>query len=512
MKPSILCLTLSVVLASPLVPGTLSVARAESVEARQSAEVLASPGEQARVVTRVRAGTEMTVLQRSGRWLKVRVNGRTGWLPRSVIAAAERGERVTRRRPFVEGRSSRRGARSAPRDRVGADVVDGEEGFIDEDEPPKSRKPSKSSTKKPRRDDDRRARADDRDDDEDDGDEDLDAAGDDEDEGDEEEAAVKRPKVRVVVVSAAALRSRPSKKAKELDAMAEGTRVMVLEEDGDWLRVKREDGDEGWVRSGEVGDAPAYRYAKMGWRASAGLGYASLSQSFSSNSAATLGNYDVSAGAFALAVGGEVIYDYSADYLIAGDLGYRYGIATPGIRFVDGDQAVDTGYKTHDLDVGAAFGYKLHRQTGMAVYGRLGYHYGMFQVDNVSDFAANPAKLPTENLQGLTVGAYLDVPRLAARWAVRGGIDTMPVLASRTQTVGLEDGAVSDTFGLSASLRGIYDWREKLKASAQLSYVYSETKWTGAAAGSMRDHAVDSNQAVRTDGSFVLLLALSRPF
>src|SRR5262245_58656653 len=113
-------------LVAMLVSGLLlaaAPARAETVETRQAGEVYAAPGESSRVVTRVRAGDAMTVLARSGRWLKVRVNGRTGWVTRSVVASETREDvRTTRRRPFVEGRSTRRSVRgAAPSDRVGAD-------------------------------------------------------------------------------------------------------------------------------------------------------------------------------------------------------------------------------------------------------------------------------------------------------------------------------------------------------------------------------------------------------
>ncbi|HYU14819.1 MAG TPA: SH3 domain-containing protein, partial [Candidatus Acidoferrum sp.] len=104
------------------------IARAERVESRREARVFASPGESSRVVTRVRPGKEMQVLQRRNRWLRVRVNGRTGWITRTNVIPVELVEaapRRTRRYPFVEGRGVRRdGPSSAPRDRVGADATD----------------------------------------------------------------------------------------------------------------------------------------------------------------------------------------------------------------------------------------------------------------------------------------------------------------------------------------------------------------------------------------------------
>ena len=47
---------------SPLVPGATGVARAETVEARQAAAIYAAPGEQSRVVTRIRAGDELIIV------------------------------------------------------------------------------------------------------------------------------------------------------------------------------------------------------------------------------------------------------------------------------------------------------------------------------------------------------------------------------------------------------------------------------------------------------------------
>ena len=135
-------------------------ALAEKVKANQEARVLNHPGEQGKLVVKVKEGQSMTLLGSEGRWLKVRVQGRTGWVPRSKDEMADPDEiaRNTRRRPFVDGRSTKRGFGSsgAPEDRIGADAVDttpGDEGpssgaASDEDEKPsttasKSSKPGK---------------------------------------------------------------------------------------------------------------------------------------------------------------------------------------------------------------------------------------------------------------------------------------------------------------------------------------------------------------------------------
>src|SRR3954462_8695946 len=97
-----------IVLAAAALFGT---AHAEKVKANQSTKVFSRPGEQAKVVLKVKSGQGMTVLAKEGRWIKVRVQGRTGFVPRSTVDMSDDDEivRNTRRRPFVDGRSTKRG-------------------------------------------------------------------------------------------------------------------------------------------------------------------------------------------------------------------------------------------------------------------------------------------------------------------------------------------------------------------------------------------------------------------
>src|ERR1041385_8567209 len=67
-------------------------ADAEKVKTNQSTKVFARPGEQAKVLLTVKSGQNMTLLAKDGRWLKVRVNGRTGYVPRSKVDMADRSE------------------------------------------------------------------------------------------------------------------------------------------------------------------------------------------------------------------------------------------------------------------------------------------------------------------------------------------------------------------------------------------------------------------------------------
>src|ERR1700755_1092633 len=105
------------------VVGRPGISRAEKVRTNQDTKLYARAGEQAPVLLKVKEGKTMTVLAKDGRWIKVRVSGRTGWVPRSKVDLPEEDEitRNTRRRPFVDGRSTHRGfgGENGPDDRVG---------------------------------------------------------------------------------------------------------------------------------------------------------------------------------------------------------------------------------------------------------------------------------------------------------------------------------------------------------------------------------------------------------
>src|SRR5262245_35748825 len=128
-----------------------SAARAEEVRTTHTTKVLKRPGEQAPVVIRVSAGHEMTVLAEQGRWLKVRVEGRTGWVTRTSVEStteAREVQRNTRRRPFVDGRSLRRGwSGDAPDDRVGEDATGGDDGASASDDRDRDRDGDRASAR-----------------------------------------------------------------------------------------------------------------------------------------------------------------------------------------------------------------------------------------------------------------------------------------------------------------------------------------------------------------------------
>ena len=87
-----------VVVIAASVMGT-SLAAAETVVAKDGASIYLKPGESSKVVVKVKSGDEMTVVRRDGRWLKVRVKGRTGFIPRTKVSGGRMRPRWWNGRP-----------------------------------------------------------------------------------------------------------------------------------------------------------------------------------------------------------------------------------------------------------------------------------------------------------------------------------------------------------------------------------------------------------------------------
>ncbi|HTM23154.1 MAG TPA: SH3 domain-containing protein [Kofleriaceae bacterium] len=507
-KPSQSLFTL--VAAGALLIATQIPVRAETVKATRPIRVMERPGEKSRVVTRLDEGDTMTVLSRDGRWIKVRANGMSGWITRSSVAAtaaARTPAPVTpRRHAFVEGRKARRGFdNSGPGDRVGADATDGgDEEVLDEsddgdaDEPEARPAPVKKAAPVRNL---RVARA-----------EEIDDEGDDEGDRDDGEAKKEdQPAERTVIARADGdLYSRPTSRARSAASVAEGQSLVVVKEQGDWLFVENSDGDSGWIRSSDVRSA-GYVYPKAIKRAMAQLGYSSLGSLFASDGNGELANYKMGSAAASLSIGAEYIYRYSDKYLLAGDVRYIGTRGSPGIRYVNmaGD-AADIGFTNHEISLGARGGYNFQNDKGMVAYGRLGYYYGKFGINDVSNFEVNLAYLPSELLTGITVGASLDIPHWSDKLGFRAGIDALYPNGKRVQTQGLEDGAVSKVFAAWASVGATYQWKPNLAIELGYRYAYAKTDWVGAADGSMRP--TGSTVAARKDVGHTAMLGIGKQF
>ena len=476
------------------------VAHADRVRTTKTTKVFKRTGEQSGVVTKVAKGKTLQVVAKQGRWLKVRVNGRTGWVTQSSVVSLEARDlpRNTRRRPFVDGRSTRRGwGGGAPEDRVGADAVEegddgrGEDEADDEDD--ETGRGSRASRDDD--DDDRRRRS--RDEDEDD----------DEEDEDEEDT------LRMVTVTAkkAKVYPRASKKAKAVLTVRRGAQLIVLDEheSGKWIRVEDDEGSAGWIAADAVSSDDDRRGPprKRVIAAAARLGFASVGGKFTSNGTAMMGanppvDYGYGSTAVSIAVGGELTMPFKKDYFVGGELEYLGCVATPGIRYSAGMMAEDIGFKTHDIDVRLLGGYDFHKANGMTAWLRLGYHYGAFSVSNLN----NLAKLPSETFKGPTMGAALRIPRLAKKIGAEASLDLV-YPGTRKQTVGISDGALQKAQAATLDLLGMYDWKRDWKLTGGYRFGYAASRWSGTS-----DRVPTATSSKRTDLSHVVTVGLGRAF
>ena len=484
------------------------VAAAEKVKTNQDAELFSRPGESSRVLTRIKEGQAMTVLEREGRWLKVRVKGRTGYVPRSKVDEdrSERVNRNTRRRPFVDGRSTERGfSGGAPEDRIGADAVDVDR----EDDGDEGERKSADDDDRDRGsdDDDREDR--DRGDDDDDDRDDRDRDDDDRDRDREDE----RPTVKVRS-KRVTLYDGPSKTSEEIGEARKGDTFYFMREDGDWVMVENDEGDALWLRSSQVdredddgggGGRPGKRTIVVG----AGAGVRLMGQKFMTPSATstTPDNYTVGFPAATIAVGAELIYPYSRTYSFGGLLHYAGSMAVPGIQYM----GATTGVTLHDLDLRGLIGYDLHNKRGMVAYGRLGYHYEVMKIKNVDNFEKNAAMIPSEIFRGPTFGLGLDIPKLTKSLGGRVSLDGIVFATTRSQTENLEDGDSPTTKGAWLTTSLAYRWKKDMTIDGSYELTYMYTKFGDQVPTSMR-HPAGAGNSSRRDLNHMVTVGISKSF
>jgi SH3-like domain-containing protein len=500
-------------------------AAAERVRTTKSTKVYKRTGEKSDIVTKVAAGKTLNVVAKQGRWLKVRVNGRTGWVTQSSVVSLEARDlpRNTRRRPFVDGRSTRRGwGGGAPDDRVGADAIDSDDDSGGDDGDASGDDDDGDETGRGRRassdDDDgdrgrgKRARGGDDDGDDGDGDDGDDSgdddSGDDDDDGDDSGDDDSGEDIRMVSVTAgkAKIYPRPSKKAKSIMTVKRGAQLFVLNEheSGKWIRVEDEDGEAGWIAADAVEDpgGGGGKRPKRVMLATARLGGGSVGGSFTSNGPDTAmdppPNYDFGSLAASVAIGGEITFAMKKDYYVGAGLEYLGCFATPGIRY----QATQIGFKTHDVDVRLLGGYDFHKPNGMTAWARVGYHYGAFSVSDL----ANAAKIPSETFSGPTIGGALRIPGLTDKIGAEAALDLV-YPGKRKQTVGNTDGPSPKAMAATLELLGSYAWKGPWRLNGAYQFGYAATRWSGAS-----ERVPGAMQSKRVDMSHVLSFGLGRAF
>jgi uncharacterized protein YgiM (DUF1202 family) len=457
-----------------------SAARAEVVETNQAAKLYLRAGEQSRVVMSIKSGQQMTVLAKDGRWLKVRVKGRTGYVTRSSVAVDSNDvQRNTRRRPFVDGRSTGRTfGGEGPDDRVGGDATEtdpedtgGDEGDDAGDGDRKTKRPKNSNS----------------------------SVSDDEDEDDPDEKSTSEDddeRARVTVNERVILRADPNKRSAKILTATNGDMFFLVEKRGKWSLLETTDGDKsGWIlsRLHSSQDSAGPRSRVIGVNARLGVTLISQAMRSTGSQAKYPDNYNLQSSSLTLAIGGEYLRPYQDDYVLGAYLSYAGTKAAPGVAYKEPTTGTSTNisFSMHNAVLVAEGGYDFHSRKGMIALARVGFRYNAFFVD-----ANNAANLPSEIFRGPVIGASLLLPKLTPTIGLRATVDAL-VLGTRKQTIGVEDGTSPSPFGLQVEVAGSYQWSPGLQIMAGYQLDYASTDFGAPKAGSKRMHMGTS--VARTD-------------
>jgi hypothetical protein len=558
MRPSTLILV--------LILGVFSQeAYAEKVKSNQDTKLFARPGERAKVILKVSEGKQMTVLAKEGRWLKVRVSGRTGYIARSTVDLPDEGEiaRNTRRRSFVDGRGKTRGfgGEAGPDDRIGADAVGegredgGEDPKDDEEEDEEDDPPAKTAAKTPAKTPPKVAAKapppkvatktptkKGSDDEEEEDDEDPVASktttkkpppkssDDEEEEEDEDEDNRKRVKV-----------SKKTTMFNEADTKSEAILVATKdtplfptgEKKGKFTEVENDEGDLGYILTADIEaggkgggevrdelddeDEPSVGSrggSQIDLRARAGVTLVSQGMRTSGGAETLPDNYNISTSAVTVALGGGYYRPMGKKLIVGGEGTYDYANAFGGIPTppaMAGGAKTSTKISIHNLNVRAVLGLDFKKASGMMLLGRAGIRYHSFQVANATSIEKNTAKLPSEIITSPTIGVALAMPRLTKSIGLRFSLDFIPLNISYTQTKNLQDGKSPSAKGAIVGLGFTYRWKPSLDIQATYDLTYSKASFGDQDPTSMRGHPA-MGSVKRTDLFHALTAGIVKSF
>ncbi|MGN6108276.1 MAG: SH3 domain-containing protein [Kofleriaceae bacterium] len=475
--------------------GSPSESLAEKVKTNQPTKLYNRPGERGKVLLEVDEGKTMTVIAQQGRWLKVRVGGRTGFVPRSKVDMPEAEEivRNTRRRSFVDGRGTKRGfnGEQAPEDRIGADAVGdaalGEDDTGEDDAGGDEDEPTGSSARsKPSR------------------------GGDGDDGGDEDEVADDRQTARVKRKVVAF--NDPDEDSDESFKASPST---LLFPTGNTKRgfseVENEEGDIGWVATSDLeleeagGAGSGVGARQIDLRARIGVSFFQQGLRSVGGPKGVPDNYNLTTSAATIALGGSLLYPYKTRFLVGGELTYDYAMAIPGISVEGGGT---TSVSLHNLRLRALGGYDLKKKSGMVLFARLGYHYQSYQVADVGNLAKNTATLPSEILQAPTIGAALAIPRLTDKIGLRFSLDAVLLGASLEQTKNLEDGQDPSARAVQVGAGMVYRWKKSFDLHVVYDLNLVKASFGAPLATSMRNHM--GTDTTRTDYFHAVTIGIAK--
>lgn len=512
--------------------GAPATSFAEKVRTNAKAKVYNRPGEQGKIIVRVKEGQAMTVLAKEGRWVKVRVSGRTGFIPRSYLDMPTDDDipRNSRRRPFVDGRSTKRSfGGSAPDDRIGADATEDhgsmdeadDEGGDEADTEEEEDKPEKAAKKPKKPSKAEKASTEESEDEEEE--ESTEGSNDDEPTTEEEEEVTDdRKKARVAEKTVAY--AEPDKKSdKQFTATPKDT-LFVESTKGKWTEVSVEEGDIGWILSsklemegdddsGDEGGGSKKRIIDTRAR----LGFRLISQAVTSTGGANVwpDKYKIGSSSVAISLGGMLLFPYKKDFLVGGALDYDMAYAIPGISFdPDGANGPTPGNTTsftmHLVKVRAVGGYNFHKKNGLVALAKLGVHYESFMVANNTDLMKNTARLPSEVIKGPSLGLGLAIPRLTEKIGLTVNLDAVLIGGSVTQTKNLEDGQNPSVKRYTVSAVLNYEYSKGFDLNFGYDLNYASLTFGAPIATSMRMHT--GTGVARTDLNHTVSAGISKSF
>ena len=415
---------------------TGSIASAEPRRTTESVTLRKKPGEKETAVATVPANTEVTVLGEEGRWLKVKVNGNTGYLTRTTVSGGDAKD--------VDAKPQWSAAR---RTEDGKEMT---ELFV---EAPKAG--ALVTEPKP-------------------------GAG---------KIADIAKGARLVVLDA----TTPGWLHARDDGGHEGWIATGEVQNGATAVTVSGAGVD------LAGSAVEQTYTRppvgaLAIRAEVGLAYRSLGMDLTSNAEGGLTNYLVDADAAAAVIDVDARQQLSPSLFAGADLRMVASESSPGIDY-PGPTAPPgkIPFATFATDVGVRAG--IHAKQAFDLALRLGGHYDAFLPKSVD----NAGSLPRERLIGVTAGVRADIVPPHSRFGAAVRFDIM-ALGSRAQTPGLEDGTSSTARALWGGVTVRYQLGRHISPFAGYDFGRASTDWTGMSVRepSVTDaHRVDTTQLVQ---------------
>lgn len=431
-------------------------AKAEKMRINTTTKLRAQPGEAAKVLKSLNAGDVVKVLGKKGRWLRVRIGKRTGWVTQTTVEPL-RGNAALDSDGAWSGQTKKRQSKEKKAGQQ-ASAESGAKRYvtIKGASMPTRREPNKQSR---------------------------------------EVFVLGRGDIATV-------EGRSDNKKW----------LLVQNEDGQFGWVRRNKvktvTDVAAVRAlsprdiGSVDTGRPRRSVRKSRiivpRVETALGFRGVGMNFTSNGTAALDEYLIQGSSALTQISAWVPLQLAGLVVEVGGT-YAFSVARPGIQLPY--NMGNISYLTHDAHLSAQIGYRF--MDGLVtVAGSGGYHMSVFRVDQ----PAPPVYLPSERLTGITAGGIIELAPLGGALTLRGGGRAL-IGGQRAQTAKLEDGEISTAGAWWAHVDVDYAFLQAFDLVAGYTLERATTQWAGP---SVRRPGVTA--ATRIDTNHLLYLGVGRAF